>query len=154
MGQLKERMGKDAGKMRDAELLAGRFDTDQRVTGLKDLYQQRMDEKKRLAEDPHAQYKRRKANMFATRGAKGQAYRQNVLDDQNKDLNLINQSIDDFVSINNTELNLLKQVDERAAKLYETTLTDVASSMQAFSEIGQANLTAYQTQATNDQHKT
>eukprot|EP01049_Picozoa_sp_SAG25_P002338 SAG25_NODE_120_length_14682_cov_4.224782_3_plen_736_part_00 len=142
--QLKERMNTDAGKLRDEERLLGRFETDQRVGGLKDLYSQRMEEKERLANDPHAQYKRRMANIFATRGAKGQAYRQNVLDSQNKNLNLIDQKINDFASITNTEINLMEKVDARAASVYKAASEDLATAMQLFADIEADNLTVYQ----------
>ena len=138
------RIAQDPAKERDAISLAGRFETDQRVGGLKDLYSERMAEKERLANDPHAQYKRRMANIFATRGAKGQAYRQNVLDSQNKDINLINQRIGDFVSTTNTEVNLMKEVDARAAKAYEVGMTDVAKAMELRAGIAKDNLSVYQ----------
>ena len=139
-----DRIDQDPAKERDAISLAGRFETDQRVGGLKDLYSQRMGEKERLANDPHAQYKRRMANIFATRGAKGQAYRQNVLDSQNKDINLINQRIGDFVSTTNTEVNLMKEVDARAAKAYEVGMTDVAKAMELRAGVAKDNLSVYQ----------
>jgi hypothetical protein len=139
-----DRISQDPAKERDAISLAGRFETDQRVGGLKDLYSQRMEEKERLANDPHAQYKRRMANIFATRGAKGQAYRQNVLDSQNKDMNLINQRIGDFVSTTNTEVNLMKEVDARAAKAYEVGMTDVAKAMELRAGVAKDNLSVYQ----------
>ena len=139
-----DRISQDPAKERDAISLAGRFETDQRVGGLKDLYSQRMEEKERLANDPHAQYKRRMANIFATRGAKGQAYRQNVLDSQNKDINLINQRIGDFVSTTNTEVNLMKEVDARAAKAYEVGMTDVAKAMELRAGVAKDNLSVYQ----------
>ena len=144
MDKLGNRIEQDPAKERDAINLAGRFETEQRVGGLDELYKKRRQEQERLANDPQAQYRRNKARIYSTLGPKGREYQQGVMERQGKNMRLINQEIGDYVSLTNTEINLMKDVNARAAEAYKVGMEDVAKAMEVRANIANNNLSIYQ----------